>query len=111
MWRKELLRQSDRRIEANFLNGSTVRILVEFRRKSGFLGSPVVLPTGFEPMAPRLGIWCSILLSYGRSAIPIRNGAAIGNQLSFSGGGVTGKGSGITAMPSSRRSLACSIVV
>lgn len=26
----------------------------------------VVRPTGFEPMAPRLGIWCSILLSYGR---------------------------------------------
>ena len=23
-------------------------------------------PTGFEPVAPRLGIWCSILLSYGR---------------------------------------------
>ncbi len=27
----------------------------------------VVRPTGFEPMAPRLGIWCSILLSYGRT--------------------------------------------
>lgn len=27
----------------------------------------MVRPTGFEPMAPRLGIWCSILLSYGRS--------------------------------------------
>ena len=26
----------------------------------------MVRPTGFEPMAPRLGIWCSILLSYGR---------------------------------------------
>jgi hypothetical protein len=22
-------------------------------------------PTGFEPVTPRLGIWCSILLSYG----------------------------------------------
>ena len=22
-------------------------------------------PAGFEPTAPRLGIWCSILLSYG----------------------------------------------
>ena len=28
--------------------------------------SRMVRPTGFEPMAPRLGIWCSILLSYGR---------------------------------------------
>lgn len=26
----------------------------------------LVRPTGFEPVAPRLGIWCSILLSYGR---------------------------------------------
>lgn len=25
----------------------------------------LVHPTGFEPMAPRLGIWCSIRLSYG----------------------------------------------
>ena len=25
-------------------------------------------PTGFEPMAPRLGIWCSIRLSYGRAS-------------------------------------------
>ena len=24
-------------------------------------------PAGFEPTTPRLGIWCSILLSYGRS--------------------------------------------
>jgi hypothetical protein len=23
-------------------------------------------PTGFEPVTPRLGIWCSIRLSYGR---------------------------------------------
>ena len=23
-------------------------------------------PRGFEPLAPRLGIWCSIRLSYGR---------------------------------------------
>ena len=27
----------------------------------------MVRPTGFEPVAPRLGIWCSIRLSYGRS--------------------------------------------
>ena len=27
----------------------------------------LVRPTGFEPVAPRLGIWCSILLSYGRT--------------------------------------------
>ncbi len=32
----------------------------------GVLG--MVRPTGFEPVAPRLGIWCSILLSYGRRA-------------------------------------------
>ncbi|VXC59185.1 hypothetical protein SPHINGOT1_120022 [Sphingomonas sp. T1] len=25
----------------------------------------VVTPSGFEPLAPRLGIWCSIRLSYG----------------------------------------------
>jgi hypothetical protein len=27
--------------------------------------SPLVFPAGFEPTAPRLGIWCSIRLSYG----------------------------------------------
>ena len=26
----------------------------------------MVRTTGFEPVTPRLGIWCSILLSYGR---------------------------------------------
>ncbi len=30
--------------------------------------SEMVRPTGFEPVTPRLGIWCSILLSYGRLA-------------------------------------------
>ncbi len=25
----------------------------------------LVIPTGIEPVTPRLGIWCSILLSYG----------------------------------------------
>ena len=25
----------------------------------------LAIPTGFEPVTPRLGIWCSILLSYG----------------------------------------------
>src|SRR3954468_6064512 len=28
-------------------------------------GSMLVSPAGFEPTAPRLGIWCSIQLSYG----------------------------------------------
>ena len=29
----------------------------------------MVRPAGFEPTTPRLGIWCSILLSYGRTPI------------------------------------------
>ncbi len=29
----------------------------------------VVRPAGFEPAAPRLGIWRSILLSYGRKRL------------------------------------------
>ena len=33
----------------------------------------LVTPTGFEPVTPRLGIWCSIHLSYG--AVP-RNSLA-----------------------------------
>ena len=32
-------------------------------------GGWLVTPTGFEPVAPRLGIWCSILLSYGVTAV------------------------------------------
>ena len=37
------------------------------RRTSGEQFAPMVVasPAGFEPTAPRLGIWCSILLSYG----------------------------------------------
>ncbi len=30
----------------------------------------MVRPAGFEPTTPRLGIWCSILLSYGRTQTP-----------------------------------------
>lgn len=30
----------------------------------------MVRPAGFEPTAPRLGILCSILLSYGRPRFP-----------------------------------------
>lgn len=29
----------------------------------------MVIPTGFEPVTPRLGIWCSILLSYGTTRL------------------------------------------
>ena len=38
-------------------------------RTGKVLAEKLVRPTGFEPMAPRLGIWCSILLSYGRPAL------------------------------------------
>lgn len=31
-------------------------------------GEKLASPAGFEPAAPRLGIWCSILLSYGEAA-------------------------------------------
>lgn len=34
----------------------------------------MVRPAGVEPAAPRLGIWCSILLSYGRMNIALRHG-------------------------------------
>ncbi len=30
----------------------------------------LVFPAGFEPTAPRLGIWCSIRLSYGNPQAP-----------------------------------------
>ena len=71
--------------------------------------SEMARPTGFEPMAPRLGIWCSILLSYGRPPAPLGGSARTGNQLSSSGG-ATGSGSGKTAMPSSTSSRASSSV-
>ena len=44
----------------------------------------VVRPAGFEPTAPRLGIWCSILLSYGRPALPFRARVAIWQSADFS---------------------------
>jgi hypothetical protein len=33
-------------------------------------------PAGFEPTAPRLGIWCSILLSYGDGRACLAQAAA-----------------------------------
>jgi hypothetical protein len=36
----------------------------------------MVIPGGFEPPAPRLGIWCSILLSYGTIAMRSRTSLA-----------------------------------
>jgi hypothetical protein len=80
----------------------------------------MVRPTGFEPMAPRLGIWCSILLSYGRPALFLVGRKAQGNQLAWrfiqlawtanqlaSPGGATGNGKGATSIPSSSSSIAC----
>lgn len=65
----------------------TARLYAELNGISGISGpaqafdsmKPVVQrlvrPAGFEPTAPRLGIWCSILLSYGRTRPPY--GAAL----------------------------------
>ena len=39
----------------------------EFKLRAVLMINPLILrasPTGFEPVTPRLGIWCSILLSY-----------------------------------------------
>ena len=36
----------------------------------------VASPAGFEPTAPRLGIWCSILLSYGDVKAIYRSGGS-----------------------------------
>lgn len=75
----------------------------------------LVRPTGFEPVAPRLGILCSILLSYGRALRLLDKRKAQGNlgthadQL-VSPGGATGNGRGMTWMPSSCSALASSIV-
>ena len=65
----------------------------------------MVRPTGFEPVAPRLGILCSILLSYGRPGRVLGGQCGEGNQL-VSSGGATGNGKGATAMPSSKSSFA-----
>jgi hypothetical protein len=39
----------------NSMQGHDTRVMIILAR-----------PTGFEPVTPRLGIWCSIRLSYGR---------------------------------------------
>jgi hypothetical protein len=36
------------------------------QKRTRWVRSCMARPTGFEPVAPRLGIWCSIRLSYGR---------------------------------------------
>ena len=40
-------------------------IWISFRQARLNLLENLVIPAGFEPATPRLGIWCSILLSYG----------------------------------------------
>jgi hypothetical protein len=39
-------------------------------RRNNSLNRALVFPAGFEPTAPRLGIWCSIQLSYGNETKP-----------------------------------------
>lgn len=73
-------RLEDRRAMMKLVFGGHIK----FDRESGFQTPEISLPfkalkeisghkngmarpTGFEPVAPRLGIWCSIRLSYGRS--------------------------------------------
>ncbi len=54
--------------EANlfFFGAYTVPIFVKCVLGNVWLKPLILLasPTGFEPVTPRLGIWCSILLSY-----------------------------------------------
>ena len=42
--------------------------------------SKMVIPTGFEPVTPRLGIWCSILLSYGTANADINGSIGLANR-------------------------------
>lgn len=65
----------------------------------------MVTPARFERATYRLGIWRSILLSYGAIAAHDTGGGSVGpafarrDQLAFSGG-TTGSGSGATGTPS-----------
>ncbi len=52
--------------------------------RSSLFCSKMVRPTGFEPVAPRLGIWCSILLSYGRARVSFSSATRAGNAVSVS---------------------------
>src|SRR6185312_7150246 len=66
-------------------------------------------PTGFEPVAYRLGICRSILLSYGVVEPPNRSSGRR-NQFTWLGR-VTGSRRGATGIPSSTSDFACSSVV
>ena len=61
----------------------TAQLSMPFNILAGILSGKMemVRPTGFEPVAPRLGIWCSILLSYGRAARFLGERRTLGNRL------------------------------
>src|SRR5208282_2485448 len=68
------LRRRQRCDLAILLSRGACQVIAFFAlRKIGFAPKPLILlasPTGFEPVTPRLGIWCSILLSY-EDTLPI----------------------------------------